>query len=91
MVSDELSMQLARIFVQSAHPIVIRWLLRDKVEVFITYSHNIGDVMDIKTWKRSGKNSGMQSTDGSNVCIYVSCGGNPFAKNNENTPIYGDG
>ena len=90
-VSDELSMQLARIFVQSAHPIVTRWLLRDKVEVFITYSHNIGDVMDIKTWKRSGKNSGMQSTDGSNVCIYVSCGGNPFAKNNENTPVYGDG
>ena len=38
MVSDELKTQLARIFVQSAHPIVIRWLLLDKVEVFITYS-----------------------------------------------------
>lgn len=91
MVSDELTMQLARIFVQSAHPIVIRWLLRDKVEIFITYSHSIGDVMNIQNWKRAGTNSGMQSTDGSNVCIYVSCGGDPFAKNNENSPMHGNG
>ena len=91
MVSDELKMQLARVFVQSAHPIVIRWLLLDKVEVFITYSNSIGDVMDIATWKRAGNNSGMQSTDGTNVCIYVSCGGDPFAKNNETNPIHGNG
>jgi hypothetical protein len=91
MVSDELKMQLARIFVQSAHPIVIRWLLLDKVEVFITYSNSIGDVMDIQTWKRAGTNSGMQSTDGRNVCIYVSCGGDPFAKNNATNPTYGNG
>lgn len=90
-VSEDLSMRLSRIFVQSAHPIVIKWLLFDKVEVFITYSHNIGDVMNIQDWKRSGTNSGMQSTDGKNVCIYVSCGGDPFANNNEQNPIYGDG
>ena len=41
-VSLELTTKLTRIFVQSAHPIVIKWLLHDKVEVFITYSHNIG-------------------------------------------------
>ena len=90
-VDSDLKMQLARIFVQSAHPIVIRWLLLDRVEIFITYSHNIGDVMDISSWKRSGANSGMQSTDGSNVCIYVSCGGDPFAKNDEQSPTHGDG
>lgn len=89
--SDELKIQLARIFVQSAHPIVIRWLLIDKVEVFIIYSNSIGDVMDITNWKKAGNNSGMQSTDGTNVCIYVSCGGDPFAKNNETNPTYGDG
>jgi hypothetical protein len=33
----------------------------------------------------------MQSTDGSNVCIYVSCGGDPFAKNSETNPTYGNG
>lgn len=91
LVGDELKTQLARIFVQSAHPIVIKWLLLDNVEVFITYSHNIGDVMDIVSWKRSGTNSGMQSTDGKNVCIYVSCGGDPFAQNNELHPFNGDG
>ncbi|NRB10130.1 MAG: DUF2748 family protein [Rickettsiaceae bacterium] len=90
-VTDELKIRLARIFVQSAHPIVIRWILLDRVEVFITYSNSIGDVMDMQNWKRSGQNSGMQSTDGSNVCIYVSCGGDPFAKNREDHPIYGDG
>jgi len=91
LVSEELKTQLARIFVQSAHPIVIKWLLLDNVEVFITYSHNIGDVMDIVSWKRSGTNSGMQSTDGKNVCIYVSCGGDPFAQNSETRPSSGDG
>jgi hypothetical protein len=91
LISDELTMQLARIFVQSAHPIVIKWMLRDKVEVFITYSHSIGDVMNIQNWKRAGTNSGMQSTDGSNVCIYVSCGGDPFAKNHDITPTNGNG
>lgn len=89
--NDELKIQLARIFVQSAHPIVIRWLLIDKVEVFITYSNSIGDVMDISNWKKAGSNSGMQSTDETNVCIYVSCGGDPFAKNNDANPTYGDG
>ena len=84
-------MRLARILVQSAHPIVIKWLLLDRTQIFITYSHNIGDVMDISSWKTSGSNSGMQSTDGSNVCIYVSCGGDPFAPNNTSNPFYGDG
>jgi hypothetical protein len=90
-VAKETTEKLARIFVQSAHPIVIKWLLYDKVQVFITYSHNIGDMMDIVDWQRSGSNSGMQSTDGKNVAVFVSCGGNPFAENDKNNPTYGDG
>ena len=66
-VPSETQIRLARIFVQSAHPIVIKWLLLDRTQIFITYSHNIGDVMDISSWKTSGTNSGMQSTDGSNT------------------------
>lgn len=90
-VTDDVKMRLARMFVQSAHPIVIRWLLLDRVQVFITYSHNIGDVMNVVDWQRSGSNSGMQSTDGVNACIYVSCGGDPFGKNYEENPTIGDG
>ncbi len=84
-------MKLARLFVQSAHPIIIKWLLLDRTQIFITYSNSIGDVMDISSWKISGGNSGMQSTDGINVSIYVSCGGDPFAPNNSNNPFSGDG
>ncbi|MFP3017768.1 MAG: DUF2748 family protein [Candidatus Tisiphia sp.] len=90
-VDQSVTEKLTRLFVQSAHPIVIRWLLHDKVQVFITYSHNIGDMMDIVDWQRSGSNSGMQSTDGKNVAVFVSCGGNPFAENDKNHPTYGDG
>lgn len=90
-VNKEVMEKLARLLVQAAHPIVIKWLLHDKVEVFITYSHNIGDMMDISDWQRSGSNSGMQSTDGKNVAVFVSCGGNPFAENNKDHPIVGNG
>ncbi|MCP5369480.1 MAG: DUF2748 family protein [Rickettsiaceae bacterium] len=89
--NPELTMMLARILVQSAHPIVIRWLLIDRVEIFITYSHNIGDTMSISDWKHNGANSGMQSTNGLEAIIYVSCGGDPFAKNLEEYPQFGDG
>lgn len=90
-IKKEVAEMLARIFVQSAHPIVIRWLLLDKTEIFITYSHNIGDMMDIVNWQRAGSNSGMQSTNGKDVAIFVSCGGNPFAENSKDHPTYGNG
>lgn len=90
-VSDVTILKLARLFVQSAHPIVIRWLIRDNVEVFITYSHNIGDMMDIQNWKHSGQNSGMQRTDGKNAAIFVSCGGDPFASADKKNPTFGNG
>lgn len=90
-VNKEVTEKLARIFVQSAHPIVIKWLLLDKVEVYITYSHNIGDMMDIVDWQRAGSNSGMQSTNGKDVAIFVSCGGNPFVETDKNHPTIGNG
>ncbi len=90
-VKKEVTEMLARLFVQSAHPIVIRWLLLNKTEVFLTYSHNIGDMMDMVSWQRVGGNSGMQSTNGKDVAIFVSCGGNPFAENNKDYPMYGNG
>jgi hypothetical protein len=90
-VSYDIALRLSRILVQSTHPIVMRWLLYEGVEVFISYSHNIGDMMDISDWKVSGSNSGMQSTDGRSVAIFVSCGGDPFGKVEDEDAIYGDG
>ncbi len=90
-VNIELQLMLTRLFVQAAHPIVIRWLIICKVEIFITYSNIIGDIMDIQNWKNSGSNSGMQSINGEKIRIYVSCGGDPFAKNNKENSKQGDG
>jgi hypothetical protein len=88
-VSQEKQIKLIRLLVQSTQPIVIKWILLDKVQIFISYGHSIGDVMDIKNWRVSGGNSGMQSTDGKDVCVFVSCGGDPFK--DEYNSMYGDG
>ncbi len=89
-VSFDLELKLARIIVQAAHPVVIKMLLHEKVEIFLSYSYNIGDMMDIVSWQQDGGNSGMQSTDGREVAIFVSAGGNPLGKTQSNS-IYGDG
>jgi hypothetical protein len=103
-VELELEMQLARILVQSAHPVVFLMIILKQVQVFVSYGDNIGDVMDVVSWQQAGSNSGMQSTDGKNVAIFVSCGGDPLLlepvieadkKNSDlqmqEEKIYGDG
>lgn len=90
-VYDEWEIKLARLFVQSAHPIVTHLILLEQIEVFISFGFEIGDVMDIQTWKTSGKNSGMQSTGGLANAIYVSCGGNPFTSDKEYATYATDG
>lgn len=77
-VEQELEIKLARILVQSAHPIVFTMIIFKEVQVFVSYGENIGDVMDIVTWKQAGNNSGMQSTDGKDAAVFVSCGGDPL-------------
>lgn len=90
-VEPELILKLARLLVQSTHSIVMHWLLMERVEVFVSYSHNIGDMMDVMTWQQAGTNSGMQSTDGKSVAVYTSSDGNPFAETDPKIRIYGDG
>ncbi|RYE12488.1 MAG: DUF2748 domain-containing protein [Rickettsiales bacterium] len=87
-IDHDLGMKLARIIVQSAHPSVILMLIIEKVEIFISYSHNIGDLLDINSWQHSKNNSGMQSTNGIDVAIFTSSGGDPFL-GNEKDQIFG--
>ncbi len=77
-VEPELEMKIARILIQSAHPVVPLMIMLEEVEVFVSYGHSIGEVMDVASWRQAGSNSGMQSTDGKNVAIFVSCGGDPL-------------
>ncbi len=90
-ISLEEELKLARLVVQATHPVVMMLILLEKVEVFISHSHNIGDVLDIVTWKTAGSNSGMQSTDGVSATIFISCGGNPLAENENKVADQGDG
>jgi hypothetical protein len=52
-VEDELEMQLARILIQSAHPVVFLMIILEQVEVYVSYGHNIGEVMDIVSWQQA--------------------------------------
>ena len=75
----EMEMKLARAVVQSAHPSVMMLIIWEEVQVFVSFSHSIGDVLDIESWQSMGANSGMQSTAGRRkYAIYTSSNGNPF-------------
>lgn len=87
----EEEMELARLVVQTAHPVVMMLILAEGTEVFLSHSYNIGDMLDIGNWRSSGENSGMQSTDGVSTAVFISCGGNPLADNPKEETFYGDG
>lgn len=105
-ITLELEMKLARLVVQATHPAVMLLIIQEGVELFISYSFNIGDMLDIVTWQQAGTNGGMQSTDGVNAAVFISCGGDPTNLNhpdklsedqqnrydkNEIDDLYGDG
>jgi hypothetical protein len=82
-VPIELELKLARLLVQAIDPVVIKILILEGTEVFISYSHNIGDLLDMESWKAHGANSGMQSLDTYESRVFVSCDGDPFATSDE--------
>jgi hypothetical protein len=88
-INSEVELKIARILIQSAHPAVWKMLLTERTEIFVTYGHSVGDVLDVVNWKASGENSGLQSTNGRDAAIFISCGGNPFRKTEFED--YGDG
>ncbi len=77
-LEDGHDIRLARLLVQSTHSAVTSLLIAEGVEVFVSFSHNIGDMLNMRQWQKAGNNNGMQSTQGEDCAIYVSCGGNPF-------------
>ena len=77
-VSLEKEMKVARVLVQSAHPAVIQLILSSGTEVFVSYSHTVGDLMPVHEWGTHGTASGLQATEESGTAIFVSAGGDPF-------------
>lgn len=82
-VPHELEMKLARAITQAVHPVVLMLVLLEGVEVFVSYSHTVGDMLDMQSWQLVGSSSGLQSTGGGQSAIFVSCGGDPFVSEAE--------
>lgn len=82
-VSEEVEKKIARILVQTIDPIVISLILLEHTDIFVTYSHNVGDMLDMVSWQQVGSSSGLQSNDYIASSVFVSCGGNPFAELNK--------
>lgn len=82
-VTPEIEMKLARAIVQAMHPVVMMLVMLEGVEVFVSYSHTVGDMLDMQSWQVVGSSSGLQSTDGRQSAIFVSAGGNPFVRDTD--------
>lgn len=90
-VSEEMEMKLARALVQACEPIVMLLILAEGVEVFISFSHTVGDMLDMRSWQMVGSSGGLQSTQGQQSAVFVSCGGNPLYAGENASELYGDG
>lgn len=77
-VAPAKEMYVARVLVQSAEPAVIQLLLASGTEVFVSYSHTVGDLMPVHAWETHGTASGLQATEETGTAVYVSAGGDPF-------------
>ena len=86
-VPAEKELRVARVLVQSAHPSVIQLLLAGGTEIFVSYAHNVADLMAVQEWETNGKNSGMQATETSGTAVYVSAGGDPFFEGEQRTYV----
>ncbi|MBL0318402.1 MAG: DUF2748 family protein [Alphaproteobacteria bacterium] len=77
-ITEEIELKIARALVQATHPVVLYLLLWEEVEMFVTYSYSIGDLLDVQSWESLRWNNGMQTTYGKDYAIFVSADGDPF-------------
>lgn len=84
-IEAEKELKVARVLVQSAHPAVIQRVLESGAELFVSYSHNVADLMALHFWDTLGTAGGLQSTERESAAVYVSCGGDPFFEGEEKT------
>jgi hypothetical protein len=84
-ISPEKELRVARVLVQSADPAVIQLLIATGAQVFVSYSHNVADLMPVHEWQGHGVNSGLQATEREGAAVYISCGGDPFFEGAQKT------
>lgn len=84
-VSEAKEMQVARVLMQAAHPAVMQSVLELGVEVYVSYAHNVGDLMAVHEWQGHGLSNGLQATSDTGASVFVSAGGDPFFAGEEKT------
>lgn len=84
-VEEEKEMRVARVIAQSCHPAVMQLLLESQAEIFVSYSHNVSDLLAVHEWQENGSASGLQATDERALQVYISCGGDPFFEGENKT------
>lgn len=90
-ITPEREMQVARLLVQATHPVVIHLCLLEGVDLFVSYAHNVADLMAVHFWESVGNSSGLQAVSGDGTAVYVSCGGNPFITDDAHKTFQSDG
>lgn len=86
-VEEMKELKVARVIAQSCHPAVLQLLIESDVEIFVSYSHNVGDLMAVQDWHGHGTASGLQATDERALQVYISCGGDPFFEGEQKTYV----
>ena len=84
-ISAEKELRVARVLTQSAHPVVIQLLIASGTEIFVSYAHNVADLMAVHAWETTGHSNGLQATDSSGTAVYISAGGDPFFEGEHKT------
>ncbi|MFM9890919.1 MAG: DUF2748 family protein [Rickettsiales bacterium] len=85
-IAPDKEIKVARVLVQATHPAVIALLLKTGAELFVSYAHNVGELMPVHTWANDTSTaSGLQATGDEGAAVYVSCGGDPFFEGEHKT------
>ncbi len=82
-IPADAELMMARALVLCNDLAVIQLLHLEEGEIYISYGHSVGDVMDVVDWQKYGSNSGMQAASMLQNAVYVSCGGHPFLEEGE--------
>ena len=85
-VPQEVELKLARMLVQATHPAVMKLLIFERAEFFISYHYNISDIVEMSEWDPNSGTAGQQSV-GNSFRIHVSSDGDPFDEDPEKAEV----
>lgn len=84
-IAPEKELKVARVVAQSAHASVIQLLLQSGTDLFVSYSHNVSDLLAVHDWESHGDAGGLQATSAEGTAVYISCSGDPFFAGEQKT------